>query len=82
MTFLSKSVGQLDEERWFGPDLAKRETQLSVLDSAGSQVQQKRFATSRSEFLSLAAELREDAASMLRMMAPINLYAPPVKIIP
>lgn len=59
MTFLSPAVRLLDGERYFGLDLAKRETQLSVLDSAGREVQQKRFATSRGEFLSLAAELQE-----------------------
>jgi transposase len=58
MTFLSKESRILDGTRYFGLDLAKRETQLAVLNSAGTQVQQKRFATSRSEFLSLAAELR------------------------
>ena len=59
MTFLSKEARALDGPRYFGLDLAKRETQLSVLDSGGSEVQQKRFATARNEFLSLAAELRE-----------------------
>ena len=59
MTFLSPEVSRLEGERYFGLDLAKRETQLAVLDNAGSQVQQKRFATSRTEFLRLAAELRE-----------------------
>lgn len=59
MAFLSTTVSGLEGERYFGLDLAKRETQLSVLDSAGCEVQQKRFATSRSEFLSLAAELHD-----------------------
>lgn len=59
MTFLSPEVLRLEGERYFGLDLAKRETQLAVLDNAGSQVQQKRFATSRTEFLRLASELRE-----------------------
>lgn len=58
MTFLSTAVRQLDGERWFGLDLAKRETQLAALDAAGSEKQQKRFATSRGEFLAFAAELR------------------------
>lgn len=59
MTFLSTVVRQLDGERYFGLDLAKRETQLAALDSAGTQVQQKRFATSRDQFLAFASELRE-----------------------
>lgn len=58
MTFLSTVVRRLEGERYFGLDLAKRETQLAVLDSAGVQVQQKRFTTSRSEFLVFASELR------------------------
>lgn len=58
MTFLSKGVSQLEGARWFGLDLAKHETQLAVLDSAGSEIQQKRFATSRDQFLAFAAELR------------------------
>jgi transposase len=59
MTFLSTAVRQLEGERYFGLDLAKRETQLAVLDSSGGQVGQKRFASTRNEFISLAAELRE-----------------------
>ena len=59
MAFLSPVARQLEGERYCGLDLAKRETQLSVLDSSGLEIQQKRFATSRSEFLSLAAELHE-----------------------
>ena len=59
MTFLSKTVAALEGERWFGVDLAKRETQLAVLDDAGKQVFSKRFATTREQFLLFAAELRE-----------------------
>jgi len=59
MTFLSTVVRQLDGERYFGLDLAKRETQLAVLDASGSEKQQKRFATSRNEFLAFSAELRK-----------------------
>jgi transposase len=58
MTFLSKQVVELEGDRWFGLDLAKRETQLAVLDSKGKQVFSKRFATTRDEFLRLASELR------------------------
>lgn len=59
MTFLSKESLALTGPRYFGLDLAKRETQLAVLDHAGTQIQQKRFATAREQFLALAAELRE-----------------------
>jgi transposase len=59
MTFLSKEVSGLSGERWFGLDLAKRETQLSVLDSGGKQVFTKRFPTTREQFLALAAELNQ-----------------------
>ena len=59
MTFLSKETYALAGERWFGLDLAKRETQLAALDSTGKQVQQKRFATTREQFLQLASELRQ-----------------------
>ena len=59
VTFLSKDARQLEGARYFGIDLAKRETQLAVLDADGVQISQKRFATKRDEFLSLAGELRE-----------------------
>jgi transposase len=52
-------VSELDGERYFGIDLAKRETQLAVLNAQGDEVCQKRFATTRDEFLRLAPELRE-----------------------
>lgn len=58
MTFLSKDVRQLEGARYFGIDLAKRETQLAVLDADGVQISQKRFATDREQFLALAGELR------------------------
>ncbi len=59
MAFLSKQVTELSDERYFGVDLAKRETQLAVLNSSGEQVFAKRFDTSREQFLALASELRE-----------------------
>src|SRR5688500_1339879 len=59
MTFLSKEVAALEGSRYFGIVLAKRETQLAVLNSAGEQVFSKRFDTSRTSFLSLASELHE-----------------------
>ncbi len=58
MTFLSKEARQLEGARYFGIDLAKRETQLAVLDTDGVQISQKRFSTTREEFLALAGELR------------------------
>jgi hypothetical protein len=42
MTFLSKPVAELAGERYFGVDLAKRETQLAVLNAAGVIQPQKR----------------------------------------
>ena len=59
MTFLSKQVSELEGERWFGVDLAKRETQLAVLDASGKQVFSKRHPTTREQFIALAGELRE-----------------------
>ena len=58
MAFFSKETRQLAGVRYFGIDLAKRETQVAVLDADGRQVEQKRFATTRESFLSMAAELR------------------------
>ncbi|MGB5013813.1 MAG: IS110 family transposase [Pyrinomonadaceae bacterium] len=59
MAFLSAQAAKLEGERYFGVDLAKRETQLAVLNAAGEQVFSKRFDTSREQFLALASELRE-----------------------
>lgn len=58
MTFLSAAVGRLEGPRYFGLDLAKRETQLAVLNAAGEQVYGKRFSTAREQFLQLAREIR------------------------
>jgi transposase len=58
MTFLSREAHSLEGVRYFGLDLAKRETQLAVLNSSGAQIQQKRFSTSREEFLKFASELK------------------------
>ena len=57
--FLPKAVSVLSGVRWFGLDLAKRESQLAVLDEKGLLIAQKRFATTRENILSLAAELTE-----------------------
>jgi transposase len=75
MTFLSKEVAALSAERWFGLDLAKRETQLSVLDALGKEVFSKRFATTREQFLALAAELRETDTVALEVTTNSNSIA-------
>ncbi len=67
MTFLSKEACSLEGPRYFGLDLAKRETQLSVLDASGQQIFAKRFATTREEFLRLAAELNESDTAALEV---------------
>lgn len=59
MNFLPGQVSSLGGDRYFGLDLAKRETQLAVLNAAGEQVYSKRFATTRDQFLSFARQLRE-----------------------
>lgn len=58
--FLPAPALSLTGTRWFGLDLAKRESQLAVLDDKGLLVAQKRFATTRENLLALAAELGED----------------------
>ena len=57
MTF-SKDTRKLTGTRYFGIDLAKRESQVAVLDADGVQVETKRFATTRENFLLLATDLR------------------------
>ncbi len=58
--FLPAPALSLTGSRWFGLDLAKRESQLAVLDDKGLLVAQKRFATTRENLLALAAELRAE----------------------
>lgn len=58
MTFFSKDTRALTGARYVGIDLAKRETQVAVLDADGKQIEQKRIATSRENFLAIARELR------------------------
>lgn len=53
--------------RWFGIDLAKRESQIAVLDADGIQIETKRFATTRESFLAIAAELREGDTAALEV---------------
>lgn len=65
----------MEGPRYFGIDLAKRETQLSVLNSSGSEVQQKRFATSRDEFLRLASELKREDTVALEVTTNSNSIA-------
>ena len=57
--FLPAPALSLTGIRWFGLDLAKRESQLAILDEKGLLVAQKRFATTRENLLALAAELNE-----------------------
>lgn len=58
--FLPKSaLGLTGERRWFGLDLAKRESQLAVLDDKGVEIARKRFRTTRENIAALAAELAE-----------------------
>jgi transposase len=58
--FLPKAASEIEGRRWFGLDLAKRVSQLAVLDDKGAQIAQKRFATTRENLLALAAELKQD----------------------
>jgi transposase len=58
MAFFSKETRKLTGARFFGIDLAKRESQVSVLDADGIQVETKRFATTRENFIAMAAQLR------------------------
>jgi len=57
MSFLPRRPNGDQARRWIGLDLAKRETQMAVLDSDGEQVSTVRFATTRQNFLDLAEEL-------------------------
>lgn len=57
MSFLPNTAQQLEGARFLGIDLAKKESQLSVLDAAGHEVLSLRFATTRDNILALAAEL-------------------------
>lgn len=67
MTFFSKGTRKLTGARYFGIDLAKRESQVAVLDTDGVQVETKRFATTRENFLAIAAELRESDVAALEV---------------
>lgn len=58
MSFLPNTAEQLDGARFLGIDLAKKESQLSVLDAAGVEVLSLRFPTTRDNILALALELR------------------------
>ena len=67
MVFFYKSTRATAGPRWFGIDLAKRESQVSVLDRGGIQIETKRFATTRENFLAMAAELREGDTAALEV---------------
>jgi hypothetical protein len=59
--------------RFFGLDLAKRESQLAVLDAAGCLFHSVRFPTTRENICALAAELT--ASDTLAMEVTTNSYA-------
>ena len=67
MTFFSKETRRLTGARYIGIDLAKRESQVSVLDADGVQVETKRFATTRENFIAMAAELRDSDVAALEV---------------
>ncbi len=67
MVFFSKATRTTAGPRWFGIDLAKRESQVAVLDPDGIQIETKRFATTRENFLAMAAELREGDTAALEV---------------
>jgi len=67
MRFFSKTTRSTSGPRWFGIDLAKRESQVAVLDADGVQIETKRFATTRESFLLIAAELREGDTAALEV---------------
>ena len=58
--FLPKAASDVSGKRYLGIDLAKKESQLAVLDEQGEQVCQKRFATTRENIILLANELTND----------------------
>jgi transposase len=58
--FLPKAASEIEGRRWFGLDLAKRVSQLAVLNDKGVEIAQKRFATTRENLLALAFELKRD----------------------
>jgi len=67
MSFFSKQTRELSGIRYFGIDLAKRESQVAVLDAGGIQIETKRFATTRESFLAMASELREGDVAALEV---------------
>lgn len=58
MSLLPKEVADLIGERYIGLDLAKRDSQIAVLDQFGQLVANRRFQTTRENILQLASELR------------------------
>jgi|SRR5215468_1463007 len=67
MSFFSKATKQLTGPRYFGIDLAKRESQVAVLDADGVQIETKRFATTRENFLAMAREFRTGDTAALEV---------------
>ncbi len=58
--FLPVPASTLTGISWFGLDLAKRESQLAVLNEKGLLVARKRFTTTRENLLASVAELRPE----------------------
>lgn len=58
MSFLPKAASDLTGNRFIGIDLAKKDSQLSVLNNDGVEVLTLRFPTTRDNVLALARELR------------------------
>lgn len=57
MSFLPNAAAELVGNRFIGIDLAKKDSQLSILNDAGVEVLSLRFPTTRDNVLALAAEL-------------------------
>ena len=72
MPFLPTAAQAL-RERFIGLDLAKRETQLSVLNTAGEEIAVKRFLTRREQFQQLADEL--NANDTVALEVTTNAFA-------
>ena len=86
MSFLPARLPADQSQRWLGLDLAKRETQLVVLNSDGEQISALRFPTTRENFLALSAELTQFETVALEVTTNSNaitrlLQQSPAKIL-
>jgi transposase len=73
MSFLPLRSADDRSPRFIGIDLAKRESQLAVLDATGQQIASRRFATNRDNLNALARELT--AADCVALEVTTNSYA-------